>query len=271
MRILLLGDIMGHAGREALAKYLPDLKRRLAVDVTVVNGENTADGRGITGALCEQLYRLGADCITTGNHVWDRHEVIAYIDGDPRLLRPANSPEGTPGHGLYLHRLGDGRRLAVINVMGRLFMNRLGDPFKCAERLLASCRLGHECDAAIVDFHGEAASEKMAFAHCFDGRLSAVIGTHTHIPTADAHILPGGTAYMSDAGMCGDYDSVIGIRKTDFVRHFTSPTPENRLEPADSNRMLCGVLVITDDSNGLATVIAPIRIGDILGQALPAV
>lgn len=269
MRILFVGDVMGRSGREALEKYLPRLKEQLKIDVAILNGENAAHGRGITEKHCKQFYELGADCITTGNHVWDQREILTYIQRDPKLLRPANFPKGTPGQGLYIHALQDGRRIAVINLMARLFMDPLDDPFQAMETILKEHRLEADCDAIFVDFHGEATSEKMAFAHCFDGRITAMIGTHTHIPTADAHIMQNGTAYMTDAGMTGDYNSVIGVQKEQAIQKFTKKLPGAHFIPASENMTLCGALVITSDTSGGATAIAPVRIGDTLGESIP--
>ena len=211
MRILFLGDIMGRSGRDAVVKYLPQLKEKLKPDVTIVNGENAAHGKGITSKIADSLYGLGVDCITTGNHVWDQRETVITIDKDPKLLRPLNFPEGTPGNGFYLHTNQDGQKLLIVNFMARLFMDPLDDPFASAKELIEDYKLGSNVDAIFVDFHGETTSEKMSFAQFLDGKVSAVIGTHTHIPTADNQILPSGTGYLTDAGMCGDYDSVIGV------------------------------------------------------------
>ncbi len=269
MRILFVGDVMGRAGREAVETYLPKLRADLNVDVTIVNGENAAHGRGITEKICEQLYGLGADVITTGNHVWDQREILKYITRDAKLLRPANFPEGTPGQGLYVHELQDGRKILVVNIMCRLFMDMLDDPFACMESILKEYVLRKNVDAIFVDLHGETTSEKMAFGHHFSGRISAVIGTHTHVPTADAHVMKGGTAYMSDAGMSGDYDSVIGVKKAMAIHRFTTKLPGEHFIPASENMMLCGALVVTDDKTGRGRSIAPVRVGDILSETIP--
>ncbi len=270
MRILFVGDIMGRSGREALEKYLSGLQNDLNIDVTIVNGENAAHGRGITEKFCKEFYDLGVDIITTGNHVWDQREILKYITRDPKLLRPANFPEPTtPGRGTYCHELMDGRKILVVNMMCRLFMDALDDPFKNMEEILKEYTLGKNCDAIFVDLHGETTSEKMAFGHHFSGRISAVIGTHTHIPTADAHVMNGGTAYMTDAGMTGDYDSVIGVKKEAAIERFTKKIPGDQFIPANNNMTLCGALVITDDNTGKAKAIKPIRIGDILENAVP--
>lgn len=269
MRILFVGDVMGRAGREALEKYLPQIKTRLKPDVTIVNGENAAHGRGITEKFCAEFYAIGTDIITTGNHVWDQREILSYIRRDEKLLRPANFPKGTPGNGYGLFEIAGGRRILVVNMMARLFMDPLDCPFQCMEEILREYRLGQNCQAIFVDFHGETTSEKMSFGHHFSGRVSAVIGTHTHIPTADTHIMTGGTAYMTDAGMTGDYDSVIGMKKETAVTRFTSKLPGDHFVPASENMMLCGALVVTDDKTGKALSIEPIRIGDILTETMP--
>jgi metallophosphoesterase (TIGR00282 family) len=269
LNILLLGDVMGRAGREAVALHLPQLRRALAIDVAIVNAENAAHGFGLTEKICGGLYEAGADILTTGNHVWDQRELIQYIDRDPRLLRPANFPEGTPGAGSCLHRLDDGRTLLAVNLMGRLFMDLLDDPFARFNAILAQYPLGRAAGAIVVDFHGEATSEKMAFGHFADGRTSAVIGTHTHVPTADAQILPGGTAYISDLGMCGDYDSVIGMQKAPSVRRFVTRMPGDKPQPAEGEATVCGVFVVTDDATGLARRIEPVRVGGRLAACMP--
>ena len=262
MRILFFGDIMGRSGRDGLAKHLPELKSRLKPDVTIVNGENAAGGFGLTNAIAQEFYALGADCLTTGNHIWDQKELVGTIDRDPRLLRPINFPDGTPGRGHYLHTLPGGKKILIINAMARLFMEpMLDDPFAATEKLLAQHRLGHSTNAIFIDFHGETTSEKMAYGHVFDGRVSAVIGTHTHVPTADDTVLPKGTAYMSDAGMCGDYDSVIGVKKELSIWRFTRKIPGERMSPAEGEATVCGAFIVTDDTTGLAKSIEAFRLG----------
>ena len=201
MKILLCGDVVGRAGRAAVTEHVPELRRTLGLDFVVVNGENAAAGFGITDKICAELYAAGVDAITTGNHVWDRREIIAYIPSDPRLLRPANFPRGTPGRGSHIYQLADGRRVFLANLLARLFMDAHDDPFAEVEALLAEQRLG-EVDAIIVDFHGEATSEKMAMGQLLDGRVSLVVGTHSHVPTADAQILPRGTASSPSVWKC---------------------------------------------------------------------
>lgn len=272
MRILFFGDVVGRSGREGLERHVPMLRERLRPDVIVVNAENAAGGRGITAKLAENFYAMGAVCLTTGNHVWAQREVIGTIDRDPRLLRPLNYPEGTPGHGNYLHILPDGRKILVANVMARLFVEPvLDDPFDVTEKLLAQHRLGHTAHAILIDFHGEATSEKGAFGYVFDGRVSAVVGTHTHIPTADERILPGGTAFQSDAGMCGDYDSVIGVKKELSIWRFVRKMPGERMMPAEGEATVCGAFIVTDDATGLARSVDRIQVGGKLRECLPEI
>lgn len=266
MNILFIGDIFGRAGREALEKFLPTLKTKLSPDIIIANGENAAHGRGITEKFCQQFYEYGVDVITSGNHIWDQREILKYITRDPKLLRPANYPEPTtPGKGFYLHDTASGNRVLVVNMMCRVFMNELDDPFARMEKILKEYKLGQNCDAIFVDLHGETTSEKMSFAHHFSGRVSAVIGTHTHIPTADAHVMKGGTAFMADAGMTGDYDSVIGVKKDTAIHRFTHKLPGDHFIPACENMTLCGALVKIG-AYGKAQSIKPIRLGDTLSE-----
>ena len=268
MRIVFIGDIMGRSGREALQTHLPTIKADLKPDVVIVNGENAANGAGITEKICKEFYEWGVDCITTGNHVWDQREILAYIARDERLLRPINYPEGTVGKGVFRFQTEGGQTITIINAMARLFMNELDDPFRGMRDVLERERLGQNTDAIFLDFHGETTSEKMSMGHHIDGRVSAVIGTHTHIPTADAHVMACGTAYMSDAGMTGDYDSVIGVDKHIAMHRFVKKTPGERMRPASGEGTLCGALVITDDNTGLAQSIEPIRMGGKLAPAM---
>lgn len=268
MRLLICGDIVGRHAREAVAAEVPRLRRDLALDFVIVNGENAAHGFGITETICAELYAAGVDVITTGNHIWDRREIMAYIDRDPRLLRPINFPPGTPGNGFGLYDAAPGRRVLVVNAMARLFMDAIDDPFAALERLLAAHELGSVA-AIVVDFHGEASSEKTAMGHFCDGRVSAVVGTHTHIPSADHRILVGGTAYATDLGMCGDYDSVIGMQKEIAIARFVTKLPGERLEVAAGAPTICGVVVETDDATGLARGIWPLRLGGRLEPAMP--
>lgn len=271
MRLAFFGDVVGKAGRAALRDHLEHLKLDLKLDFVVVNAENAAGGFGITEAIAEDLYGYGADCLTLGNHSWDQRDALTYITREDRLLRPCNYPPTVeaPGRGANLFTLADGRRVAVISVLGRLYMDSLDDPFQAVERELNAAPLGVVADAIIVDVHAEATSEKMAMGHFCDGRASFVVGTHTHIPTADAQILPGGTAYQTDAGMCGDYDSVIGMKKEASVKRFSTRLPTERMGPAEGPATACGVFVETDDKTGLAIRVEPIRVGGRLIEALP--
>lgn len=266
MRILFLGDVMGRSGREAIVSALPDLRKNHALDFVIVNGENAAGGFGITPKISEELFAAGADVITTGNHVWDQPEIQGFIDRDHRLLRPVNFPSTTPGVGLGLFSAGE-RQVLVVNVMGQLFMQALDCPFATIERVLADTPLVDVADAIVIDVHGEATSEKMAMGHFCDGRASLVVGTHTHVPTADAQILPNGTAYMTDAGMCGDYDSVIGMQKEESVYRFVSKLRRGRFQAAEGVATICGVFVETDNATGLATHVEPFRYGGRLASA----
>jgi metallophosphoesterase (TIGR00282 family) len=270
MRLLFLGDMVGRSGREAVYAALPGMIAGWKVDFTIVNGENAAGGFGVTEAILEETLAAGADVMTTGNHVWDQREALTFAPRQPRFLRPANYPAGTPGRGYDIYEARNGARILVANVMGNVFMGAaLDDPFTCAERILDGTALGREADAIVFDFHAEATSEKICFAHFVDGRASAVIGTHTHTPTADAQIFNGGTAYISDAGMCGVYDSSLGMDKEEPLNRFLTKVPRGRFESAEGVATLCGVGVEIDDSTGLATRIAPLRIGPRLEEARP--
>ncbi len=264
MRILFLGDVVGRSAREAVIKEIPEIRRNFSIDFVIVNGENAAGGFGITEKICEDFFSSGIDCITTGNHVWDQKELFDYIKNENRLLRPINYPEETPGKGfeIFPNQLG---RVLVVNVMGRLFMESLDDPFNAIEKVLDENPLGITCDAIVIDIHAETTSEKTAMGHFCDGRVSLVVGTHTHIPTADYQILPYGTAYQTDAGMCGDYDSVIGMEKTEPIRRFVEKTPGGRFNPAQGSPTLCGVIIETSP-DGLSETIEPFRLGGILSQ-----
>ena len=270
MRVLFLGDVVGRTGRDAVIDQLPGIRQRLAADFVVVNGENAAHGFGITARIVDELLSAGADVITTGNHVWDQREILGYIDDQPRLLRPLNYPQGAPGRGVGLFEARDGRQVLVAQAMGRLFMDPMDDPFAALDAALSPVEMPRDADAILVDFHGEASSEKTALGNYLDGRVSLVVGTHTHVPSADTRILPGGTAYQSDAGMCGDYDSVIGMKKGAPIHRFTRKTPSERLEPAEGPATVCGLLVETDDATGLAVRAEPLRVGGHLAAAWPS-
>lgn len=270
MRLLFLGDIVGRSGRTGVVEAVPGLRRDLALDFVVVNGENAAGGFGINEEICNALFHAGVDCITTGNHAFDQRDSIDIYDSESRLLRPVNYPKGVPGRGAGLYETKIGKRVLVINAMGRIFMDALDDPFAAVDRELEACPVGAGCDALIVDFHAEATSEKMGMGHYCDGRASLVIGTHSHIPTADAQVLPHKTAYQTDAGACADYDSVIGMEKTEPITRFVRKLSTGRMQPAQGPATVCGVFVETDDATGLAKRIEPVRIGGRLKQASPA-
>ncbi|WP_150522627.1 TIGR00282 family metallophosphoesterase [Roseibium sediminis] len=270
MKLLFLGDLVGRAGRTAAIELLPNLVEDHQLDFVVVNGENAASGFGITETILQDVLDAGADVVTTGNHVWDQRDTLVYIERQDRLLRPVNFPKGTPGRGAHLFTARNGAQVMVANVMGRVYMDALDDPFAAIDRVVDDCPLGQVADAIIVDMHAEATSEKQAMGHFLDGRVSLVVGTHTHVPTADHQILSGGTAYMSDAGMCGDYDSVLGMDKEEPVNRFQRKIPGGRFTPALGDATVCGVAVETDDRTGLATAIAPVRIGGRLEPVLPS-
>jgi len=271
MRLLFLGDMVGRSGRTAVWQRLPELVSDLKLDFVIVNGENAAGGFGITEDIFLQTIDAGADVVTTGNHVWNQREALIFCERHSQFLRPANFPEGTPGHGSTLAIARNGARVLVANIMGQVFMNpTLDDPFACADRLLEACPLGEQADAVVFDFHAEATSEKQCFGHYLDGRASLVVGTHTHVPTADCQVLNGGTAYMSDAGMCGDYDSSLGMEKEEPIARFVSKIPSGRFEAASGPATICGVGVEISDRTGLADRIAPLRLGARLEETIPA-
>jgi metallophosphoesterase (TIGR00282 family) len=268
MRLLFLGDIVGRPGRNAVIERLPALRERWLLDCVVINGENAAGGFGITEAICDEVLAAGADVITLGNHAFDQREALVFIERQPRLVRPANFPAGTPGRGATLVETRGGARVLVVNIMGRLFMDPLDDPFVVIDRELDICPLGQAADAVVIDVHAEATSEKQALAYYVDGRASLVVGTHTHAPTADHRVLPGGTAFQSDAGMCGDYDSVLGMAKDEPIRRFLQKTPGARLEASAGEGALSGIAVETD-ARGLATRVAAVRLGPHLEESWP--
>jgi len=268
MKILYCGDVVGRSGRRVLIENLPRLRADLGLDIAIVNGENAAGGFGISPEICQEFYAAGADLITTGNHVFDQRDLIGHIDQDPRLIRPLNMLPGTPGRGSATLQLANGRKLLVVQVIGRLFMAAYGDPFEALDSVLKKHPLGAAADAIVVDVHAEATSEKMALGHLADGRASLVVGTHTHVPTADHQILAGGTAYISDVGMTGDYDSVIGMAKDVASRRFRSHVPGPRLTPAMGEASLCAVYVETGE-DGLARRIEPVRVGGGLSPTEP--
>jgi metallophosphoesterase (TIGR00282 family) len=272
MRLAFFGDCVGRAGRAAIAEHLPRLRADLALDFVVVNGENAAGGFGITPSTAQDLFDAGADCITLGNHSWDQAEALTYIDRERRLLRPYNYPQSLaiPGRGSQLFTTPNGQRVFVIQIHGSAFMEAMDDPVQGVARALEEAPLRQVADAVIVEMHAEATAEKYVMGHFCDGRATLVVGAHTHVPTSDGHILAGGTAYQSDAGMCGDYDSVIGMKKGPIVQRAATRLPTERKSPAEGPATMCGVFVVSDDDTGLALSIEPIRIGGRLSQAIPS-
>ncbi len=268
MKLLYCGDIMGRSGREAIAAHLPPLRERLGLDFVVACGENAAHGFGITVAICEELYQVGVDVITLGNHAWDQREIIEYIKQQPKLLRPLNFPPGTPGQGSGLYQTANGQKIFVAQVICRLFMEAADDPFRAVKAAIDTQSMPATVHAAILDIHGEATSEKAGLAYLADGRVSLAVGSHSHIPTADTRIMTGGTAFQTDAGMCGDFDSIIGMKKELAMHRFTNRVPGQRLEPSTGEGTMCGVYVETSDATGLAVRVEPVRIGGALKQAM---
>ncbi len=267
MRILFLGDVMGRAGRRAISEGLGPLRARLRADFVVVNGENASGGMGLTGPHAQLLLEAGADCLTLGDHAFDQKDMLGFIDKEPRIIRPLNFSREAPGVGARLYSDPRGRKVLVVQVLGQVFMKRpFDDPFSAVDAVLRAHPLGGLAQAIVIDIHAEATSEKMAMGHYCDGRASLIVGTHTHVPTADAQILPRGSAYLTDAGMCGDYDSVIGMDKAEPLRRFLTGMPKERFTPADGEATLSGVLVETDDRTGLARAIEPIRVNGRLQQ-----
>jgi hypothetical protein len=271
MKFAFFGDVVGRAGRDGLAEHLPGLRRRLDLEFVIINAENAAAGFGITEATARELFDAGADCLTLGNHSWDQKEALTYIVREPRLIRPLNYPPfaDAPGRGVQMFETHSGKRIMVVNLLGRVFMDALDDPFAAVDRELEACPLGAVADAVVVDMHAEATSEKMAMGHFCDGRATLVVGTHSHVPTADAQILPGGTAYQTDAGACADYDSVIGNQKEEPLRRFTTRISGGRYKPAEGPATVCGVYVESDPATGLARRVEPIRIGGRLAEHIP--
>jgi len=271
MRFAFFGDVVGRSGREGLAEHLPGLRRALGLEFVIINAENAAAGFGITESTAKELFDAGADCLTLGNHSWDQKEAMTYIVREPRLIRPLNYSafSAAPGRGAQLFDTPGGQRILVINLLGRVFMDALDDPFAAVDKELEACPLGAVADVIVVDIHAEATSEKMAMGHFCDGRASLVVGTHSHVPTADAQVLPGGTAYQTDAGACADYDSVIGNHKEEPLRRFTTRISGGRYKPAEGPATVCGVFVETDPATGLARRVEPIRVGGRLSQTIP--
>ncbi len=269
MRLLFLGDVVGRAGRKAVVDALPGLRRRYALDFVIVNAENSAGGFGVTEAILEELVDAGADAVTLGNHAFDQKDALVFIGRQPRLIRPLNFPKGTPGRGASLIQGKNGIEVLVINAMGRVFMTELDCPFRAIDNEVTACALKSGADAIFIDFHAEATSEKQALGHFLDGRVSVVVGTHTHSPTSDDRVLPGGTAYMSDAGMCGDYHSVLGMDIDEPVNRFLTRIPRGRFEPSLGAATVSGLAVEIDDKTGLAVNCGALRLGGVLKPAVP--
>ncbi len=270
MRILFLGDVMGRSGRKAVAERLAGLRADWGLDFVVVNGENATSGAGLSPEHATALLEAGADCLTLGDHAFDQKAMLAFAEQEQRIIRPLNFAKVAPGRGARVFSLQDGRKILVAQALGQVFMKRpFDDPFSAISPVLKAHPLGGQTQAVLVDMHCEATSEKMAMGHWCDGRASIVVGTHTHIPTADTQILPGGTAFQADAGMCGDYDSVIGVEKSEPMRRFITGMPKGRFEPATGEATLSGLFVETDDRTGLAQRAVPVRVGGRLSPAVP--
>ena len=268
IRLLFIGDVVGRSGRAAILEQVPILRSRWKLDFVVVNGENAAGGFGLTEAIFDDFRAVGVDAVTLGNHAFDQREALVFIERQPRLVRPANYPAGTPGRGASVIENAKGARLLVVNVLGRIFMDALDDPFAVVKRELGASPLGEGCDASLIDVHAEASSEKGALGFFADGKASLVVGTHTHVPSADHRILAGGTGFLTDVGMTGDYDSVIGMEKDEPLRRFTLRIPSGRFEPALGPATLCAVAAEIGP-DGLTKAIAPVRIGGVLSPAAP--
>jgi metallophosphoesterase (TIGR00282 family) len=270
MRLLFLGDVMGRAGRAAIVERLPKLREEWRLDFVVVNGENASNGMGLSGEHAKLLLNAGADVVTLGDHAFDQKDMLSFIETEKRIIRPINFAKQAPGRGVALFEDRRGRKVLVAQLLGQVFMKRAyDDPFSAMDEVLRRHPLGGQAQAILVDVHCEATSEKMGMGHFCDGRASLVVGTHTHVPTGDAQILPGGTAFQSDAGMCGDYNSVIGMEKAEPMRRFVTGMVKNRFTPATGEATLSGVFVETDDATGKAKQIKMIRQGGRLEQASP--
>jgi metallophosphoesterase (TIGR00282 family) len=269
MRLLFIGDIVGKAGRRVVADLLPGLRERWALDCVIINAENSAGGFGITENILEDLIDAGADAVTLGNHAFDQKDALVFINRQPRLIRPLNFPKGTPGRGAALVRLKSGADVLVVNAMGRVFMTELDCPFRAIDNELTACSLKQGADAILIDFHAEATSEKQALGLFVDGRASVVVGTHTHTPTSDERVLPAGTAYMSDTGMTGDYNSVLGMDSEEPLNRFLTRIPRERFEPSNGPGTLSGLAVEIDDKTGLAAWARGVRIGGVLRASAP--
>ena len=265
MNILLLGDIVGPSGMKAVTNKLPEIIKRKKIDFAILNGENAADpGVGITKKNVEELLKSGADVITTGNHVWDQKETMEFITSEERLLRPQNLVKGTPGKGFGIFKSKNNKKVAVINLMGNVYMKKCEDLFQEAKKFIESIKLKKDADFIVVDLHGEITSEKMALGYLFDGKATLVVGTHTHVPTSDHRIMEKGTAYQTDVGMCGDYNSVIGMNKDNSLKKFLKDSSATKHYPALGEGTLSGLMVQADDKTGLAKKVEPIVLGKLL-------
>ncbi|MFZ1662943.1 MAG: TIGR00282 family metallophosphoesterase [Paracoccaceae bacterium] len=270
MKILFLGDVVGRAGRDAVISRLPRLREEWSLDFVVVNGENATAGIGISADHAKAILNAGADCLTLGDHAFDQKDMFSFIESEPRIIRPLNYAKTAPGRGARLFDARGGRKILVAQVLGQVFMKRpFDDPFSAVDAVLRNHPLGGMAQAILVDVHAEATSEKMGMGHWCDGRASVVVGTHTHVPTGDAQILLGGTAFQSDAGMCGDYNSVIGMDKLEPLRRFVTGMGKERFTPAEGDATLAGLYVETDDRSGKATKVRMIRVGGKLQESLP--
>ena len=268
MKILILGDVMGQSGRKALRENLKKIIEKNKIDFSIVNGENSADdGKGITKEIADEFFSLGIDVITSGNHIWDKEETAKFIDKEKRLLRPANLAEGSPGKGYGIFFSKDQKyKVGVINLMGNVFMRKTDDVFKIAKEITKIIKLKNSVDFSVVDFHGEITSEKMAIGHFFDGISTCVVGTHTHVPTADTRILEKGTAYQTDIGMCGDYNSVIGMNKENSIKKFFKDKDAVKHFPSEGEGTLSGIIVEANSETGLAKKISRLIIGGVLNK-----
>ena len=265
MNILILGDIVGPSGREALIKKLPSLIKKKKLDFVIVNGENAADsGRGITKKNTEEFFKAGTDVITSGNHIWDEKETMEFITSEKRLLRPENLIKGSPGLGYGIFKSKNNKKVAVINLMGNVFMKKCEDVFETAKKFIQEVKLKKDADFIVVDMHGEITSEKMAMGYLFDGKVTIFVGTHTHVPTSDHRILEKGTAYQTDIGMCGDYNSVIGMNRDNSLKKFFKDPSAIKHYPALGEATISGLMVVADDNTGLAKRVEPIIAGGAL-------
>ena len=269
MNVLFLGDLVGETTLSFLKKNLPNIIKKYDLSFVIVNGENLANGYGITPTMCDRLFKIGIDVISSGNHIWDQEKIIPYIAKQKKLLRPVNYSENAPGNGLGIFKDKKGKKVVVVNIQCNLFMQKANNAFLEVKKILEKIKLKTNCDAIFIDLHGEAASEKQAFANMIDGKVTAVIGTHTHVPTADLRVLPNGTAFQTDTGMCGDYDSVIGGKKESWIEKFQINNNYKKINSSIQNVTLCGAIIKVNEYNGLSTLAEQIIIGKILDNKIP--